>query len=108
VEQRKSCPDSRPEPRELNSWKELPITLASTSVPRKSGICRFAVFPARVSADVASLDAWKQTIAHLPGQVDRCYRWPLGPNFTAQVRFVGAEKPSRLCDHLLNLLHRDV
>ena len=83
--------------RSLTSWKEIAHYLnvnvrtaqkwereKSLPVHRSSGA------RSRVSADVASLDAWKQQQSRVANHEERCYRWPLGSGLTVEVRFQGA------------------
>ena len=80
----------------LSPGRRSPITSASMSAPHKSGsksgICRFVVaqvYAAEVSADAASLDAWKEDLASATASGDRAYRWPLGDTVTVEIRFLG-------------------
>jgi hypothetical protein len=45
----------------------------------------------RVSADTASLDAWKQQLVYASSHQERSYRWPLGPRLTVEIRFSGTD-----------------
>jgi hypothetical protein len=45
----------------------------------------------RVTAEVETLDAWRQKVANISTREDRSYRWPLGPGLTVEVRFLGAD-----------------
>jgi excisionase family DNA binding protein len=87
-----------PGPRQLTSWKELAHYLGvnvrtAQKWERERGlpVHRAAGARSRVSADTASLDAWKQQVAHVVSHEDRSYRWPLGPGLTVEVRFLGAD-----------------
>ena len=82
----------------LASWKEIAHYLGvnirtAQKWERERGlpVHRASGPRGRVSADTASLDAWKRQLAQALHHEDRCYRWPLGPGLSVEVRFSGAE-----------------
>lgn len=83
--------------RSLTSWKEIAHhlgvnvrTAQKWEREKKLPVRRGSGARSRVSADTASLDAWKlQQHAHVTDNEDRCYRWPLGPGVTVEVRILG-------------------
>lgn len=84
-------------PRTLTSWKEIAHhlgvnvrTAQKWERIRALPVHRVGGAKSRVSADSATLDTWKQQLAHAPNQ-ERCYRWPLGPGLTVEVRFAGTD-----------------
>jgi len=85
-------------PRHLASWKQIAQYLGinvrtAQKWERERGLpVRRGPGPrSRVSTDSEALDAWRQKLADLTTQEDRCYRWPLGPGLTVEVRFEGAD-----------------
>jgi hypothetical protein len=98
-------------PRSLASWKEIAHylgvnvrTAQKWETERALPINRVAGPRSRVSAEPASLDAWKQQLVHSVAKEEHCYSWPLGPSLTVEVRFVGAAVQSShielLCEYL--------
>ena len=82
----------------LTSWKEIAHHIGvnvrtAQKWERERGlpVHRAAGARSRVGADASSLDAWKKQQAQLIHHEDRCYRWPLGPGLSVEVRFSGAE-----------------
>ena len=98
MEQKKNIPDDRPERRDLASWKEIAQYLAVNvrtaqkwEQDRHLPVRRVAGSRGRVSADTASLDVWKRETVHMPNREDRSYHWPLGPNTSVELRFIGPD-----------------
>ena len=84
--------------RPLTAWKEIAHYLSvnvrtAQKWERERGlpIRRASGARSRVSADTASLEVWKQQIHFVKHQQDRCYRWPLRPGLTVEIRFEGIE-----------------
>ena len=82
--------------RQLTSWKEIAHHLevnvrTAQKWEREKGlpVRRVPGARSRVNADAASLDAWKQKINVAANHQERCYRWPLGPELTVEMRFQG-------------------
>jgi hypothetical protein len=81
----------------LASWKEIAHylgvnvrTAQKWEAERALPINRVAGPRSRVSAESASLDAWKQQLVHNLKKEEHCYSWPLGPGLNVEVRFVGS------------------
>jgi len=84
--------------RPLSSWKEIAHFLGvnvrtAQKWERERGLpVRRASGPrSRVSADAERLETWKQQFALTITPDDRSYRWPLGPDLTVELRFLGAD-----------------
>jgi len=83
---------------QLTSWKEIAHhlgvnvrTAQKWERERALPVRRASGARSRVSADLAMLDTWKQQAALVTSHQDRCYRWPLGPGLTVEVRFSGVD-----------------
>lgn len=113
MEQKNTAPDEPP-PRELTSWKEIAEylgvnvrTAQKWEGERALPIRRQAGRRGRVSADTASIDAWKERLSHAETRTDQYFSWPLGPGLTVEIRFVGTDlKPAHieLLDRYLDIL----
>lgn len=84
--------------RQLASWKQIAQYLSvnvrtAQKWERERGlpVRRGSGPKSRVTTDTETVDAWRQKLASLTAQGDRCYRWPLGPGLTVEVRFSGAD-----------------
>ena len=85
------------EARELTSWKEIAAflgvnvrTAQKWEEERHLPVRRLPGGRGRVAADVANLEAWKRTdTAGREALGALCYRWPLGQDVLAELRFTG-------------------
>ena len=98
MEQKDSLSNAAPPQRELGSWKEIADylgvnirTAQKWERERALPVRRGSGPRSRVSASAEALDAWRQKTTTSASQADHCYRWPLGPGLTVEVRFQGAE-----------------
>jgi len=103
VEQERIGLADQPERRELTSWKEIAHYLGvnvrtAQKWERDRGlpVRRRAGPRGRISADTASVNAWREQRMQTGIREDRIC-WPLGPALTVEVRFVGSSlKPAHI------------
>jgi hypothetical protein len=82
---------------ELTSWKEISAflgvnvrTAQKWETERKLPVRRLPGGRGRVAADIAALESWKRADPTSTEPADGvCYRWPLGKDLLAEVRFTG-------------------
>lgn len=84
--------------RALTSWKEIAHhlgvnvrTAQKWERDRSLPVQRVSGARSRVSANIAELDVWKKQLTEPSRNEERCYRWPLGPGVTVEVRFFGRD-----------------
>jgi phage terminase Nu1 subunit (DNA packaging protein) len=111
VEQKKDTTVNLPEPRELNSWKEIAQYLGvnirtAQKWERERGlpIHRGLSGKGPVRADTKSVDAWRRETLQVSTKPDRSYRWPLASNLSVEARFVGSDLTPRHIDVLKEYL----
>lgn len=97
---------------QLTSWKEIAHYLGvnvrtAQKWERERGLpVRRVLGPrSRVSADLGTMDAWRNQAAHPAASADRGYRWPLGQGLIVEVRFMGAELAPEHVDLLREYLN---
>jgi phage terminase Nu1 subunit (DNA packaging protein) len=109
VEQKKVTP--LPEPRELNSWKEIAQYLSvnirtAQKWERERGLPVHRVLSGKgpVRSDTKSLNTWRLETLQVSNKPDRCYRWPLASNLSVEARFVGSDLTPKHIDVLKEYL----
>jgi hypothetical protein len=98
--------------RELTSWKEIAAylgvnvrTAQKWERERRLPVRRVSGPRSRVNTDTAAVDLWRGELTLSTRLVDRCYQWPLGPDLTAEVRFLGGAISAAQIDLLCEYLH---
>ena len=79
---------------DLTSWKQIATALGvnvrtAQKWERERGLPITRTPGGRVSTDAARLHAWQQRTEAQGHTTPYCYKWPLGKDVTAEVRFLG-------------------